>query len=306
MRALLLSLALVLVAMPVASAQGLPNTTSCGVSVASSVPDNVVEGGSASVTVTPTNTGNLDANVTIAASFAASDAGWHVQPASISVNAKAGAKGAAALFTVSADKGAKSGASLNFATTAACSSPNPALPCPVPQQCAAQGNPLTVQLNVQAAQGFHIPGLDALGFPIEYLVAGIVLIVVTLAIVLLLRRRAPAGAMLSCPEPLKFVKAGRGASFPIEVRNPADQSARLGLGVGAVPEGWSAFLPLPEIQLAAKETRGLWLMVRAPEGAKAGDAIDVDILATDPAVPNKPKKLRVRAEVTDSGTAETP
>ena len=304
MRALLLSLALLLVAMPLADAQG-PNTTSCGVTVASTTPDNAVAGGGdVSVTVTATNTGNLPVNATIAATFAASDTGWHVAPPSQSVTAQPGSK-ATALFTVTADKGAKSSASLNFATTAACSGPNPALPCPIPQSCTAQGNPLTVQLNAQAPSGFHIPGLDALGFPIEYLVAGIVLIIVTLAIVLLLRRRTPAGAMLSCPEPLKFVKAGRGASFPIEVRNAADKPARLGLAVGAVPEGWSAFLPLPEIQLAAKETRGLWLMVRAPETAKTGDAIDVDILATDPAAPNKPKKVRVRAEVTDTGAASS-
>jgi len=110
--------------------------------------------------------------------------------------------------------------------------------------------------------------------------------------------------MLLCPEPLKFVRPGRGASFPIEVKNGADEPARLALAVAAVPEGWSAFLPLPEIQLAPKETRSLWLMVRAPETAKPGEAVDVELTATDAADPRRTKRVRVRAEVSETGAAE--
>lgn len=302
MRALLLCLALVLLGAPLAGAQ-VPNTNTCGpFTLATTTPDNVAPGGSVSVTVTIKNEGNLAATVNVSSAFASSDAGWHVSPPAQSSNDLQPNTPGSAIFTVAADKGASPTATLNLAATGVCGGPGP-LPCPAPQ-CTVQAKALSVPLSLQPQQGFRLPAFASSPFLDEYLVAGLVLVVVTVAIVLLMRRRRPAGAMLTCPEPLKFVKAGRGASFPIEVRNHAAKPARLALCVGAVPEGWSAFLPLPDIQLAANEVRGLWLMVRAPESAKTGDAVDVEIVATDAALPNKPKKMRVRAEVSETGAAE--
>lgn len=298
----LLAAVVLLLALPTVAVAQLPAQTSCAITIAHGTPDDVPESGQVSVTISVSNTGNLPATVAVSTAFGASDAGWHVTPAQQNVTVAAGAKGNA-FFNVSADKGARSSATLSVSANAACSGPN-GLPCPAQTgQCTAQAPADNVPLALQAQQGLRIPGLDALGFPIEYLVAGIVLIVVTLAIVLLLRRRQPAGAMLTCPEPLKLLKPGRGASFPVEARNGSDKPTRLVLAVGPVPEGWSAFLPLPEVQLAARETRGLWLMVRSPETARPGDAIDIEVTATDPAT-GKPRKLRVRAEVSETGTAD--
>jgi uncharacterized membrane protein len=97
------------------------------------------------------------------------------------------------------------------------------------------------------------------------------------------------------------VRAGRGASFPIQVRNASPQNVKYELAVGPVPQGWSAFLPLPDVQLAPREARGLWLMVRSPPDAQNGDAAEVEVSASDPAT-GATTNLRVRAEVMSGAT----
>src|SRR5438552_10507436 len=169
--ALAFSLAIALVTVPTAAAQ--VNTNTCGpFTLTSATPDNVAPGAIVSVTVSVKNEGNLAAIVNVSAAFASSDVGWHVSPSSQTAsNLQPGAT-APTIFSVAADAGAAKAATLNVAATGACSGPGP-LPCPAPQ-CTTQAKALSVPLTLQTAQGLRIPGLDALGFPVEYLVASIV------------------------------------------------------------------------------------------------------------------------------------
>jgi hypothetical protein len=283
----------------------LPSQQACGpFNVSGTQPsDGVPPGGSVSVSVTVANAGNLAASVNVSATLLRTPAGWRVTPGVQALNVTPGNKGTA-VFTVAAERGADAKAEVDFVANADCAGPGGA-PCPIAQACSQQGDKtVSVVLSVQEQGGLGF--LNGLDFPLEYLVAGIVLIVVLVTgVVLFARRRSgPAGALLSCPEPLKPVKPGKGTSFPVELRNPGDKPARLTLNVGAVPEGWSAFLPLPEIQLAGREARSLWLMVRAPPSAQPGQTVDVEVSATDPARPGeRARSMRVRAEVSAESAA---
>ncbi|MFA5862583.1 MAG: hypothetical protein WDA16_12905 [Candidatus Thermoplasmatota archaeon] len=306
MRAAIVALVLLLV-LPPALAQ-VPDNPVCSAgnfAVTVLVPDAVPAGGKADIKVNVRNNGAVPANVNVSANVAT--AGWAITgPSSIAKDVNNGAD-SVFVFSVTPDKTAKDSASVNFAETATCGTSQLPASCPSGAPCTFVLTPSTASVGLQAPSGLRIPGLDNLAFPIEYLIAGVVLVAVAIAIPLALRKRgSPRGASaLTCPEPLKPVRAGRGASFPIEIRNPKDTPTKLALEVGAVPEGWSAFLPLPEIQLAPKETRGLWLMVRSPADARSGDAAEVEIKATDPEQPNRPSTVKIRAEVMPAGATET-
>lgn len=144
-------------------------------------------------------------------------------------------------------------------------------------------------------EGVGVPFLGDLRVPLPALVAGLLVVGGLAAAPFVIARRRPRGVVADCPEPLKLVRPGRGASFPVELRNPAQTPATATLDVGAVPEGWSAFMPLPDVQLAARESRSLFLMVRAPPEAPPGDAVDIDLTVRDGA--GRETVVRVRAEV---------
>jgi hypothetical protein len=300
---LALALALAL-ALPVVAAQFPAGTNPCDPGsfvVTHAALDSVPAGGPATATFSVQNNGGVDATVNLTASTAKTP-GWKLSgPDSASQVVTANGGKASFTFTATSDPNVGQGPEIDVAGTAACQAPQ-GLPLACPSQgagvCIVQLKSDSAIMQLAPKTGFHIPGLDGLDFPVEYLIAGIVLVAVLIAIPLALRRRrgAVANAALSCPEPLKPVRAGKGASFPIELKNTGDKATKLALDVGAVPEGWSAFLPLPEIQLAPKEARGLWLMVRAPPDAKSGDAAEVEVRASDPET-SRSTTVKVRAEV---------
>ena len=297
MRTLLLA-ALLLLAPPPAAAQVPGQPQPCGpINVLDPVvPAALAPGTDGDVTLSVQNAGNVAADVTVAGST--TSVGWSIVTAAEQTVRVAPGGSTDFTFRVRPEASAGGDGAFNFATTASCVYPG-ANTCPAisPQLCQAQGPARTAAVALAPQPGFRIPGLDDLAIPPAYLVAGILLLGGAIAVPLLLRRKKPRRATATCPEPLKPVRPGKGTSFPIEVSNPSDGARRLHLEVGPVPEGWSAFLPLPEIQLAAKETRSLWLMVRAPPAANVGESADVEVTATDAARPERPTVVKVRAEV---------
>lgn len=301
MRAPLVALVLLLV-LPSALAQvpGNPVCAAANFAVKVVAPDSVARGGKADVQVSVKNNGQVPANVNISANVAT--LGWSIVGATSQAQDLQAGSDAKFTFSLTADATAKTSADVNIAGAATCGNSQLPLSCPS-GSCTVQLPPSTATVALQAPTGFRIPGLENLKFPIEYLFAGIILVGLAIAVPVAIRQRKPTrgGALVTCPEPLKQVRAGSGASFPLELRNPGDVATKLTLEVGSVPDGWSAFLPLPEIQLAPKETRGLWLMVRSPIDAQSGEAVDVEVSATDPARPDDPSTVRLRAEVLPSG-----
>lgn len=290
MRLVLALLGLLLLAPP---ALAQDPATLCGpITATAAAPAPMAAGAAGTVTLVVTNAGQLA--VRASASMNIREEGWEFDADAPSAILIAPQDSASFLFAVRATESATTDALPTLTARGVCEPAGP-LPCP-PQACSVEAEPVQTRIQFRQAEGLNIPGLSNLDFPPEYLVASLVLVGLVAAIVVLARRPA-RGVAADCPEPLKQVKAGRGASFPIEVRNAGGEPVTAQLEVGAVPEGWSAFMPLPDVQLAARESRNLFLMVRAPEQAGVGDAVDVEVMVRNPARPEKTTTVRVRAEV---------
>lgn len=293
MKALLLGL-LVLLAVPLAAGQGPLPTQQCGplsIPAAPVPPAVAVTNGERTELVVAVHLGGqLPAMVTVTA--ATTSEGWAIvespPPAQLQPDQTADFR-----FRVEAGSGAMGDASISFSASGTCDTPLGAS-CPG-GACVAGSANSQVAVPYQAQPGLRVPGLDGLAFPAEYLIAGIVLVGLATAIPFAMRK-GRGGIVAECPEPLKLVTPGLGASFPIEVRNHGREAANAHFDIGHVPEGWSAFVPLPEMQLAPRETRSLWLMVRSPTGARAGDAVEVELRLRD-AKGDPAGAVRVRVEV---------
>jgi hypothetical protein len=294
MKALPLGLLVLLLALPLASAQGVPPLQACGPLTipAEPVPPAapVGSGERVDLVVQVQLAGQLAATVTVTA--ATSSPGWAIVTSPPAVPMQPG-NSADFRFTVEAGPDAQQEALIAFSANGACDTPLGGS-CPG-GACAAGSANSQVAVPYREAQGLRFPGLDNLAFPVEYLIAAIVLVGLATAIPFAMRKPR-SGVVAGCPEPLKMVKPGLGASFPIEVRNNGREAATTHFDIGPVPEGWSAFVPLPEMQLAPREARSLWLMVRSPAGAHAGDAVDVELRLRDTKGASA-GIVRVRAEV---------
>lgn len=308
MRLLLVAVALALL-IPHSNAQAPPNP--CGPltlgriepSSAALTPGN---DGTFSVTVVNGNQFSTVNGVVVQAST--TTAGWSVKSGQQSVASLAPGGSARVTFNATATRDAKADMAISLSASGTCAAPSPVpgapLTCPSGVTQCQLSAATTGVYPLQQGGGLGFPGLGNLDFPVEYLIAGVVLVALAIAIPLLIRKRK-AHLSADCPEPLKMVRPGRGTSFPIDIRNPTGEPITATFEVGAVPEGWSAFMPLPEVQLAPRETRSLWLMVRAPADAATGATADVEVRLRDGAKPDATASVKVRAEV-DPNAAEGP
>lgn len=289
---------LLLAALPLAAAQVPPAISACGplaIPSQPAAPAPISTGDRADIVVDVANGGQLSVTVTVSATTGAS--GWSIvsTPAPTSVP-----QGDTQAFTITVEASteATGPALVSIAASGTCDTP---LQGQCPQAaCVAGSANAQVEVPLRAEEGFQFPGLGSLDLPIETLIAAIVLVGIATALPLAMRRKR-GGIVADCPEPLKMVKPGRGTSFPIELRNGAKEPVSATFEVGPVPEGWSAFMPLPEVQLASRESRSLWLMVRSPPTAAQGDVVDVELRLRD-ARGKDGRVVRVRAEV--QGTAD--
>lgn len=292
MRITPLALLVAILLLPVAAAQLPTPLQPCGpITLVEPTPPSepVANGEEAEVAVSAQMGGQLGGTIAVTASTVSP--GWSVTAVDDEQTVGAG-NTVTFRFLVRAGDEAASDADVQFAASGTCDS-GPA-PCPG-NACVPAGANTQVLVPYEPGQGLAIPGLDDLAFPVEYLIAAIVLVGLATAIPFAMKR-SRGGVVADCPEPLKMVKPGLGTSFPIEVRNAAREASTTQLEVGPVPEGWSAFMPLPEVQLAAHEARSLWLMVRSPPQATNGESVDVEVRLKDNAG-HSIGLVRVRAEV---------
>lgn len=105
-----------------------------------------------------------------------------------------------------------------------------------------------------------------LGAAAVLLVAGVVLVE--------RKRTVVHGLALSSETPVQSVAAGRGASFPVFVANDSKGDDRVALTVAGLPHEWSHILPLSELDLRPGERTQMWLTVRAPGSAWAGQSYE--------------------------------
>lgn len=265
-------------------------------------PGPVPPGTPVDVSVNVRNGGNLSASVVVAASLGGAS-GWRLTSPESQDKAIAADQSAPYTFTVrAADQDAASEVSLNFVADAACQAG--ALGCPQGQQFCRASTQQTLVLRLAPPEGFAIPGLGDLDFPPELLLAGLLLAAVAIVVPLAAKRKR-VGFTATCPEPLKLVRPGLGANFPLDVRNRGKESLTATFEVGTVADGWSAFMAMPDVQLGPEEKRTVFLMVRSPADANAGDGVDIPVRV----VTKEGGRivLRVRAEVDpNAGHSKTP
>lgn len=300
---LLPALVLVLSLVPLAAAQVPSAPAPCGplYATATSPAAGAAPGQRADVTLSVQNNGTRGVDVTV--SINDPPAGWRLDNAEDQTQTIGGQSSGTFTFTAIPSAQATGDYEVSFQVSGACALPAPGVPCP-PNACTTTAPPVGTRVALSAPSGGGLPGLGSLGFPLEYLVAGVVLVGVAATIPFLLRKKG-GGFVADCPEPLKMVRPGRGTSFPIEVRNASADPLTAQFEIGPVPEGWTAFMPLPEVQLAGKEARSLWLMVRSPATARQGETADVEVRLRSAARPGLTATLRVRAEV-DPSASEGP
>lgn len=115
-----------------------------------------------------------------------------------------------------------------------------------------------------------LPGGDAGGLPWAWIVFGVIVAGAVVGVPVAYQRRG-ARVAASVEESEKDVTAGRGTSFPVTLKNHSNDPVPVRLEITDVQEGWSALTTLPDLELGAKETRTVYMMVRAPPEAKPGD-----------------------------------
>lgn len=292
LRTLALALLLVPLLLPAASAQ-FPESCAFERPVVV-VPGPLVAGSTGEVSVRVAERAGNPAGIVVTVTAQTATPGWDIAPTQRSLTLASKAEGVAN-FTLEPTQAAAEDAIVQITVSGTCPLPG-GQACPAANACTAPPQKQDAVVGLAQPEGLQIPFLSALGIPVEYVLAGLVLVAVAAAIPLVVRRK-PAMVQAECAEPLKMVRPGRGTSFPIEVRNPSGEALTARVEVGPVPEGWSAFMPLPEVQVAGRETRSLFLMVRAPAEAKPGDTVDVEITLRNAQRPERKATVRVRAEV---------
>ncbi len=296
---MLVALVATLAVMPTAHAQA-PSTDTCGpLELTIAQPSTATPaGGTGTFTVTVENRGRLTAIVTVVASTDA--AGWRITSPSEQDASIVAAESKAYPFAVSPDEGAAAEASVNFLARAVCDfGPVPCTTDAPP--CASRSQPATGVATFAPAEGLRIPGLDSLALSPGLILGGGLLFVAVMLIPLLAKKRR-GGILATCPEPLKLLKPGHGVNFPIQIANRGKNPLRATFTVEGEPAGWTAFMAMPDIQLAAGEMRSVWLMVRAPQTAALGDVANFTLIvqtATDERL-----SVRVRAEVDGAAPTE--
>lgn len=122
-----------------------------------------------------------------------------------------------------------------------------------------------------------------------------------LAIVLVRRKK---GVDISCSEPTQEVLPGRGASYPVRLRNEAPEEDTFFLSTSELPSGWNVLLPVESIDLRGGEQDTVWLTVKAPGTARPGERVQFELFASSRASPGQEGSVGLEAAVVDQYQAQ--
>ncbi|HVL88522.1 MAG TPA: hypothetical protein VM681_11050 [Candidatus Thermoplasmatota archaeon] len=126
-----------------------------------------------------------------------------------------------------------------------------------------------------------------------YALAGALVLVALAGLLAWYVRRRETGIEVASPIGEKEARPGYDAFVPIEVRNASTRPRVAKLYADSVPAGWTAATSLATIPLDPGQAVSLWLAVRPPIEAEAGE-ITVSVLAK----PSEARTIRSRAAVT--------
>ncbi len=131
--------------------------------------------------------------------------------------------------------------------------------------------------------------LEAIG-PWIYLILLALIAAALLATRLVIESRRVTVALHST-EREGSVKPGGRIAMSMEVRNIGKADDTIVFQVNSVGDGWAAFLPIPELDLAKGDTEQLHLVVIAPADAKTGDRQDILVTANSAQGPRHPASI---------------
>lgn len=296
MRALLALLALLVLASLAAAQGGVPGVCPAPTVAFDPARLDIPVGGAASFNVTLTN-GHAQLPAALDAAYSAPP-GFAVDPPTSRHENVPGAGSVTQRVTITVLAGAPVGTTRQVTAdaTATCGT---ALATQASAATSATADVVVTPAPATGAQDL----IAAATQPAVLAIGGLILVLVVGAVALKSRRE---GVGLACPEASKSLRPGRGTSFPLEVQNRSAAPDTAQFAVANVPDGWTAFTALPEIQLGPRETRTLWLMVRAPAAAAEGTEVTFRVTAASRSHPSKTVGIAVTATVKDEAPASEP
>ncbi|PKK85402.1 MAG: hypothetical protein CVT48_05550 [Thermoplasmata archaeon HGW-Thermoplasmata-1] len=105
------------------------------------------------------------------------------------------------------------------------------------------------------------------------------LIILTLALILLLKGRKKADIELKCDEATHVTTPGSGTVYILEVKNKSRRRETVRIGVSTPPAGWNARVDEEEVILASGESHVVKLHVDSPKNAGDGSSCRVTVNA---------------------------
>jgi uncharacterized membrane protein len=106
--------------------------------------------------------------------------------------------------------------------------------------------------------------------------------------------------VLECDQPGQEVLPGRGASFPVRVANESPDDDRIHFTHSTLPAGWAVLLPAETLEVDAGESDTLWVTVKAPPTARAGERVTFELYANSRKHPGQESQTKLEATVVDS------
>ncbi len=153
----------------------------------------------------------------------------------------------------------------------------------------------SASVNVLREDPLTREALEAVGAWLWLVLAGaLVLAVVAGKLVYDTRRTA---VKLHCSISEADITPGGRVAVPMRVENVTRLEDTVVFHVAPMPDGWSAHLPVPELDLDGHQSEELHLIIQAPATAKAGDRHNVGVSAHSAQAPKRAAELVVAATV---------
>lgn len=146
----------------------------------------------------------------------------------------------------------------------------------------------TVTLNVERSETATRTALEVLGPFVWVLLAGLLLAGAAVAWLAYERSRVPL-AIQSDSEPVSILPGSR-IVIPFTLLNRGDDQEHIVLGVSDPPDGWAAFLPVPDLTLGPGDQARLQLTVIASEDPAKDSPVSLTVSASGGSNPAKPAK----------------
>lgn len=144
----------------------------------------------------------------------------------------------------------------------------------------------TATLNVERVDSATRTALEVLGPFVWVILAGLLLAGATVAWLAYERTRVPL--VIQSDDGPASILAGSRIVLPFLLINRGDEPEHVVLGVSDPPEGWAAFLPVPDLSLGPGDSARLQLTVIAPGDPGKDSPVSLTVTASGGSNPARP------------------